>query len=246
MALLRAIGLTKDFGALRAVDHVDLEVEEGSLHSIVGPNGAGKTTLFNLLSGFIKPTEGRVIFRGVDITHLPPHERVHLGMKRSFQVITLFPELTALENVRLAVQASNKSKLSFFKKASDFKDVETKSYEILNLLRLGEKAQYKACEISHGEQRLLDIGISMAGESILLLLDEPTSGLAHDEVPMMADTIKKLTPKHTVLLIEHRVEMVLSVSDSITVLDYGRVIAQGPPDAIRDNEEVSRAYLGVR
>lgn len=246
MALLKTIGLTKDFGALRVLDHVDLEVREGSLHSVVGPNGAGKTTLFNLISGFIKPNEGKIEYKGEDITHLPPYQMAHLGIKRSFQVITIFPELTALENVRLAIQAEGKERFSFFKKASDLQGLVVQSYEILRTLGLAQKAEHKACELSHGEQRLLDIGVAMAGESNLLLLDEPTSGLVYDEIPMMGETIKKLTPKHTVVLIEHRVDMVLSISDSITVLDFGRVIAQGPPDIIRNSEEVSRAYLGVR
>jgi len=246
MALLRITGLTKDFGALRVLDHVDLEVQEGSLHSVVGPNGAGKTTLFNLISGFIKPTEGKVEFKQREITHLPPHQMAHLGIRRSFQVITLFPELTALENIRLAIQAREKERFSFLKKASDLKESVAQSYEILRALGLPEKAGYKASELSHGEQRLLDIGVAMAGEGILLLLDEPTSGLAHDEIPMMAETIKRLTPKHTVVLIEHRVDMILSISDTITVIDFGRVIAQGPPEMIQKSEEVSRAYLGVR
>jgi ABC-type branched-subunit amino acid transport system ATPase component len=246
MALLRIIGLTKDFGALRALDHLDLEVQEGSLHSVVGPNGAGKTTLFNLISGFIKATEGKVEFKQREITHLPPHQMAHLGIRRSFQVITIFPELTALENIRLAIQAREKERFSFLRKASDLKGPLAQSYEVLRALGLAEKAEYKASELSHGEQRLLDIGVAMAGEGILLLLDEPTSGLAHDEIPMMAEIIKRLTPKHTVLLIEHRVDMVLSISDTITVIDFGRVIAQGPPEVIQKSEEVSRAYLGVR
>lgn len=246
MALLRTIGLTKDFGGLRVLDHIDLEVQEGNLHSVVGPNGAGKTTLFNVISGFIKPTEGKIELKGEDITRLPPYQMAHFGIRRSFQVITLFLELTALENIRLAIQAKRKERFSLFKKASDLKELVDQSYEILHMVGLDEKGEHKACELSHGEQRLLDIGVAMAGESILLLLDEPTSGLVYDEVPMMGETIKKLTPKHTVVLIEHRVDMVLSISDSITVMDFGRVIAQGPPDVIRNNEEVSRAYLGVR
>lgn len=246
MVLFRTIGLSKDFGALRVLDGVNLEVQEGSLHSIVGPNGAGKTTLFNLISGFIKPTQGKVEFKGKDITHLPPYQMAHHGIRRSFQIITLFPELTALENIRLAIQAKGKEKFLFFKRAMDFKDFLVQSFDILRLLGLANKAEHKACELSYGEQRLLDIGVAMAGESTLLLLDEPTSGLDYDEVSRMGETIKNLTPKHTVILIEHRVDMVLSISDSITVLDFGRVIAQGPPDEIRKNEEVSRAYLGVR
>jgi ABC-type branched-subunit amino acid transport system ATPase component len=246
VVLLKTTELTKDFGALRVLDHINLEVEEGSLHSVVGPNGAGKTTLFNLISGFIKPSEGKVEFNNKDITHLPPYRIALLGIKRSFQIITLFPELTALENVRLVMQTKWKDKLSSFKKASDLKECLTQSYEILRTLGLVQKAKNKACELSHGEQRLLDIGVAMSGQSQLLLLDEPTSGLVYDEIPTMGEIIRRLTPKHTVILIEHRVDMVLSISDTITVLDYGHVIAQGPPDVIQNNEEVHRAYLGVR
>jgi len=246
MALLRTVGLTKDFGALRVLDHIDLEVQEGTLHSVVGPNGAGKTTLFNLISGFLRPTEGKVEFKNREITHLPPHQMAHLGIRRSFQVITLFPELTVLENVRLAIQAQGKERFSLFKKASNLEECLAQSHEILRRLGLAEKADHRASELSHGEQRLLDIGMAMAGDAILLLLDEPTSGLAHDEIPAMSEAIKRLTPKHTVVLIEHRVDMVLSVSDTITVIDFGKVIAQGSPQVIQNSEEVSRAYLGVR
>jgi ABC-type branched-subunit amino acid transport system ATPase component len=246
MALLRISGLIKNFGALRVLNDINLEVPPGSLHSVVGPNGAGKTTLFNVISGFIKPTGGRVEFREKDITSLSPHQMAHLGMSRSFQVITLFQELTALENIRLTIQARRKERFSIFKKASELQEPVTQAYEILKLLGLEAKAEHKASELSHGEQRLLDIGMAMAGESTLLLLDEPTSGLVYDEIPIMGETIKKLTPKHTVILIEHRVEMVLSISDTITVLDFGKVIAQGDPDTIKGNEEVARAYLGVR
>lgn len=246
MSLLRTRGLTKNFGALRVLDKVDLEVEQGSLHAVVGPNGAGKTTLFNLISGFIKPNAGKIEFNGKNITHAHPYQMAHLGIRRSFQVITLFPELSALENVRLAVQAESKERYSFFRKALDLKELVTQSLEILNTLGLADKANQKACELSHGEQRLLDIGMAMAGEGVLLLLDEPTSGLVYDEIPMMGETIKRLTPKHTVVLIEHRIDMILSISDTITVLDYGRIISQGPPDVIQKSEEVSKAYLGVR
>lgn len=245
MALLKVVGLTKDFGALRALDNVTFEVKEGTLHSIVGPNGAGKTTLFNVISGFIKPTAGKVEFNSKTISQLPPYQMAHLGIRRSFQTITLFPELTALENIRLALQAVSKESFTFFKKASAFGHLLDQSNEILKRLGLAKKAEHKAFELSHGEQRLLDIGVAMTGECSLLLLDEPTSGLAHDEIHTMSKTIKDLTPAHTVMLIEHRIDMVLSISDIISVLDYGRIIAEGPPNVIQDSEEVSKAYLGT-
>ncbi len=216
------------------------------MHSVVGPNGAGKTTLFNLLSGVMIPNEGKIEFNGKEISCFPSYQRARLGISRSFQVITLFPELTALENVRLAFQAKGKHRFNFVRKASGLKTHIHQSFQILEDLGLAGKAQHKACELSHGEQRLLDIGVAMAGDSILLLLDEPTSGLAYDEIVVMGRTIKNLQSKHTIILIEHRIDMVLSISDRITVMDYGCVIAQGPPDLIQTNEEVKRAYLGER
>jgi branched-chain amino acid transport system ATP-binding protein len=246
MALLSIKGLSKNFGALRVLYDINLNVEQGTLHAIVGPNGAGKTTLFNLICGFIKSTEGKIIFSEIDITKIPPYQMAHLGIRRSFQVLTLFPELTVLENVRLAIQANSGKNFSLFRRAMDMRDMVQQAYGILEGLNLVEKANRKASELSHGEQRYLDIGIAVAGGGSLLLLDEPTSGLVYDEIPRMGDTIKKLTPQITVLLIEHRIEMVLDISDTITVLDYGRIIAEDSPDAVRGDEKVSKAYLGLR
>jgi ABC-type branched-subunit amino acid transport system ATPase component len=245
VAILEMRRLSKDFGALRAVNDFHCQVEKGSLHAVVGPNGAGKTTLFNLISGFLEPTEGEIIFNGTDITKMPPYQMAHLGMRRSFQVLTLFSELTVLENVRLAIQARSGKNFNFFRRAMGMHDMVRQAFEILETLGLADEAERKAGELSHGKQRYLDIGIAMAGGGLLLLLDEPTSGLVYDEIPRMGETIKKLTPEMTILLIEHRIEMVLSISDKITVLDYGRVIAEGAPDVIRGNEEVSKAYLGL-
>lgn len=246
MILLRTKELTKDFGALRAVDHVNLEVEEGMVYSIVGPNGAGKTTVFNLISGFLRPTEGKVEFRGEDITGNPPHKMSHLGIGRSFQVISLFPELTVLENVRLAVQARERGRFNIFKSASDMKAALEKADTVLDILGLSAGAEHHAAELSHGDQRLLDIGVAMAADATLLLLDEPTSGLSPAESTKIAQTVKGLTEHLTVILIEHRIDMVLSISDRIAVLDYGRLLIEGTPEQIRGNEEVRRAYLGVR
>ena len=245
MALLEINRLCKDFGALRVVDNFTSQVEQGSLHAVVGPNGAGKTTLFNLICGFLDPTEGEIIFNGQDITKVPPHQMARLGMRRSFQVLTLFSELTVLENVRLAIQARSGKNFNIFRNAMRMHDMVQAAYDVLESLGLADEADRKVNELSHGKQRYLDIGIAMAGGGILLLLDEPTSGLVYDEIPRMGETIKKLTPQMTVLMIEHRIEMVLSISDEITVLDYGRIIAEGTPDAIRGNEEVSKAYLGI-
>jgi branched-chain amino acid transport system ATP-binding protein len=245
VALLEIRRLSKDFGALRVLDNVDMQVEKGSLHAVVGPNGAGKTTLFNLISGFLEPLEGEIFFNGMNISKIPPHRMAHLGMRRSFQVLTLFPELTVLENVRLAIQSMSRKNFIFFRRALDMGEMVQQAYDILESFELAHMADRKASELSHGQQRYLDIGIAIAGGGELLLLDEPTSGLVYDEIPRMGESIKNLTPEMTVLLIEHRIEMVLEISDTITVLDYGRIIANGPPDVVRGSEKVSKAYLGV-
>jgi branched-chain amino acid transport system ATP-binding protein len=245
MALLNIQGVSMDFGALRVLNNLNFGVEEGALHAIVGPNGAGKTTLFNLISGFLRPTEGQILYKEQDISHIPPHRMAHMGMRRSFQLLTLFTDLTVLENVRLAIQARSRKNFRLFRKAMDMREMVAEAATILEALGLSDDAERKASELSHGKQRYLDIGIAMAGEGSLLLLDEPTSGLVYDEIPRMGETIKQLTSKMTVLLIEHRIEMVLSISDRVTVLDYGRVIADGAPDDVRGNAEVSRAYLGL-
>jgi branched-chain amino acid transport system ATP-binding protein len=245
VSFLELRNVSKDFGGLRVLDNLSFDVQQGTLHAIVGPNGAGKTTLFNLISGFLKPTGGAIYFKGQNISKIPSHRMAHLGMRRSFQVLTLFNELTVLENVRLAIQARSKRNFSFFSKASELPNMTQESHDILKHLGLADVAQHKATELSHGQQRYLDIGIAIAGGGEVLLLDEPTSGLVYDEIPQMGETIKRLTPSMTVLLIEHRIEMVLAISDRITVLDYGSVIADGPPDAVRGDEKVSKAYLGL-
>lgn len=226
------------------LDNCSFEVEKGSLHTVVGPNGAGKTTLFNLISGFLRPSGGEILYKGIDVSRIPPYKMAHMGMRRSFQVLTVFSDLTALENVRLAIQATSGKSFNFFRRAMDIKEIVKEAYRLLSVVGLEEEANRVAAELSHGQQRYLDIAIAIAGKCDLLLLDEPTSGLVHEEIPQMGKTIKNLTPDITVLLIEHRIEMVLSISDMITVLDYGRVVAQGPPEEIRRNEEVSKAYLG--
>ncbi|MFH0845391.1 MAG: ABC transporter ATP-binding protein [Pseudomonadota bacterium] len=245
MALLEIKKVNKDFGALRVLENVNLDVEKGSLHAIVGPNGAGKTTLFNLISGFLEPTQGEIIFDGRDVTKVPAHRMAHLGLRRSFQVLTLFPELTVMENVRLAIQSLSGKNFTFFRKALGMRKMVEEADSILAGLNLADEADRKAGELSHGQQRYLDIGIAMAAGGMLLLLDEPTSGLVYDEIPRMGETIKRLTPEKTVLLIEHRIEMVLDISDRVTVLDYGRIIASGSPDVVRGDEKVSKAYLGM-
>ena len=171
MALLEVQALRKNFGTLCVLDNVNMQVEEGSLHVVVGPNGAGKTTLFNLISGFLSPTEGKIIFNGTDISRFSAYQMAHLGIRRSFQVLTLFPELTVLENVRVAIQSVSRKNFIFFRKAMDLHNILKQAYEILETFGLTDLADRKAGELSHGQQRYLDIGIAIAGGGVLVLLD---------------------------------------------------------------------------
>ncbi len=244
--ILEAQHLRKQFGALVAVQDVSLRVRPGSLHSIIGPNGAGKTTLFNLLSGAIKPTAGRVILRGRDITALPPHRIAHLGIGRSFQITNVFPNLSVFENVRLAAQAMGRESLNLFIPASRLTACEQRATQVLELVGLKDKAQNLASVLAHGDKRKLEIGILLASDPEVLLLDEPTAGMASEQVPQLmalVDEIRKSGNK-TILLVEHNMDVVMNVSDAITVMHYGQVLAEGTPAQIAANEQVQKAYLG--
>jgi len=244
MVLLETINLTKQFGALQAVKDVNLQIEERTIHSIIGPNGAGKTTLFNTVAGVFLPTSGKIHFQGNDITNSKIYQRSHLGIGRSYQVTSIFPELTVRENIRLAVQSRGNKNFSIFQNASKLRDVENKTTSILDEVGLKEIALDKAGAVSYGYQRSLEVGIALATNPILLLLDEPTSGMPPDEARRMMNLIKKISLGLTVLLIEHHMEVVMTISDRITVLHQGRVIAEGRPEEVQKNEAVKRAYLG--
>jgi branched-chain amino acid transport system ATP-binding protein len=242
--ILRAEKLTKKFGALVAVSEVDLKVKEGEIHSIIGPNGAGKTTLFNMLSGQLPCTSGKVWFQEQEITGQKPYEISHAGIGRSYQVTNIFPALTIKENVRLGVQSRTNWNFTLFKKASSLKEVEDKTVQILQQVGLTDVKHHKAGEVSYGIQRALEIAIAMATSPQLLLLDEPTSGMPHEETFRIMDLIRKIAKGLTIALIEHRMHVVMSISDVITVMAQGKVIAEGPPNEVKRNQEVIRAYLG--
>jgi branched-chain amino acid transport system ATP-binding protein len=243
--LLETVRLSKSFGALQAVVNVALKVTEGTIHSVIGPNGAGKTTLFNLLTGFLKPTEGTIIFNGKDITGLSPDKISKLGVSRSFQITSIFPDLTVRENVRIALQSRTTVSYRFLKKLSIGDGLEEKSREVLRQIGLQDKAGLPAKHLSHGEKRILDIGIGVATSPQLLLLDEPASGLVGDEIVRMTNLVKDISRGVTVVLVEHNIDVVLSVSDRITVLYYGSIIAQGSPNEIQSNANVQEVYLGA-
>lgn len=242
--ILKTEKLTKKFGAMAAVSDVDLLVKEGEIHSVIGPNGAGKTTLFNMLAGTFPSTSGRIWFEDQEITGRKPYEISQIGIARSYQVTNIFPVLSIKENVRLSAQSRMRHNFSFFKKASSLREVEEKTLAVLEEVGLTDIMHHKAAEVSYGVQRALEVAIALATAPRLLLLDEPTSGMPHEDSFKIMDLIKKISKGLTIVLIEHRMHVVMSVSDVITVMAQGKVIAEGPPDEVRRNEEVIRAYLG--
>jgi len=242
--LLETKDLCKDFGALRAVDHVNLRVAKGKVHSIIGPNGAGKTTLFNLLTGFLPVTHGKISFNKSDITNLPSHEISKMGIARSFQITSIFPDLTVHENIRIAIQSRTKFNYNFLTHFKNLKGVEERVAGVLREVGLTQKADTIAKNLSYGERRAVDIGIGIATEPNLLLLDEPTSGMSEEESSRIIGLIKEISARLTVVLIEHNIDVVLSISDIVTVIHQGGVIAEGRPEEIQKDQKVQEAYLG--
>ncbi len=228
------------------MDHVSLQIFSNSFKSIIGPNGAGKTTLFNMLSGQYRPTEGKVFFKGLDITPLSPDIRTKLGIGRSFQLTNVFPSLTVLENVRLAVQSQRNVGVNFWKNYLHFSEFEDRAYELLEMVLLGRKWKFPAGSLTHGEQRKLEMAILLALEPEVLLLDEPTAGMPLEEVPSILQLLKSIRDRRnkTILLVEHKMDVLMALSDSIAVLHEGKLIADDTPEAISKNPEVQEAYFG--
>ena len=245
MAILETRELSKAFGALTAVNGVSLAVEAGSLHSIIGPNGAGKTTLFNLLTGTFAPTAGKIVYDGRDITGTPAHRVAHLGLARSYQRTSVFPAFSLLENVWIAAFATGASwRGLMWKKAGLYPEVVARARQALADVGLEGKADAPAREISHGEQRQLELAIALAAAPRVLLLDEPAAGLSPEETRRMVALVRSLKGRYTIVLIEHKMDIIMSVSDRISVMHFGSVIAEGTPAEIQKNSEVRRAYLG--
>jgi branched-chain amino acid transport system ATP-binding protein len=242
--LLQVQNLSKRFGGIVATDDLSLDVRQGELHAVIGPNGAGKTTLITQLTGQMTPDSGRIGFAGEDISRMPAYRRSILGLARSFQITSLFHDMTVLDNVALAVQAHAGHSFRFWRPARQESELRTPARETLARVGLSDRLDVRTSALSHGEHRLIEIAMALAGRPRLLLLDEPMAGLGPEESARMVSLLAELKRDYAILLVEHDMEAVFALADRITVLVYGRVIASGDPDAIRNNEEVRRAYLG--
>jgi branched-chain amino acid transport system ATP-binding protein len=246
MSLLQVKGVSKHFGSLIALNNISMTVEPGELRAIIGPNGAGKTTFFNLITGFFRPTAGRIVFDGQDVTDLLPARRVWRGMARTFQVTEVFPELTVHENLRIAVEAASGLRLRAWLSQMDDEKIRARVRELIDMGGLAAKADRQVGELSHGDQRASEIMMALALKPRLLLLDEPTAGMGDQETYEVTQLIRRLhkDSKLTIVLIEHDMRVVFHLADRIMVLDQGKFLAEGTPADIAANEAVQTAYLG--
>jgi branched-chain amino acid transport system ATP-binding protein len=246
MPILETKNLSKSFGALQAVSNVSLQMEEGSLTSVIGPNGAGKTTLFNLISGRYVPNSGAVLLKGENIAGLPPHVLVRKGMGRSFQITNIFPELTVLTNVCVALTASSGRSYDCLHALKSSREILGEASAIVESVGLSEYTEYRGSALSHGDRKLLEFAMVLAMKPIIMLLDEPTAGMNQEETNNTVRLIREISRERniTVLLTEHDIDLVFSISDRIAVLNQGRLIAEGTPAEIRANDLVKKAYLG--
>ncbi|MHC1947625.1 ABC transporter ATP-binding protein [Bradyrhizobium sp. UFLA06-06] len=242
--LLRVDNLVRRFGGITATDNLSMEVVPGELHAIIGPNGAGKTTLISQLTGQVMPNSGTIRFAGRDVTNLPSYKRSRLGLARSFQITSLLKDFSAIDNVALAAQAHDGHSFRFWGNARKERHLRESARAALERVGLGTRADIVVSQLSHGEQRELELAVALATRPQLLLLDEPMAGLGVTESARMVALLKELRKEVTIVLVEHDMEAVFALADRITVLVYGRVIACDVPDAIRKHDEVKRAYLG--
>jgi branched-chain amino acid transport system ATP-binding protein len=242
--ILEARGLTKEFKGFTAVDHVDLKVRKGSIHALIGPNGAGKTTTFNLLTKFLPVTSGQIIYRGVDITRLTASEVSRSGMVRSFQISAVFPHLTVLENVRIGLQRKLGTSFHFWKPESSLYTLNDEAMALLESVDLASFANTQTVELPYGRKRALEIATTLALDPELMLLDEPTQGMGHEDVGRVVELIRKVAANRTVLMVEHNMNVVANLSDTITVLARGAVLAEGPYQEVSKNPRVLEAYVG--
>lgn len=239
-------GLSKAYSGLQALHDIHLTVEPGARRAIIGPNGAGKTTLFNLISGGLSPTSGRIIYWGDNINRVPAHRRAHLGIARTFQVTNLFVRLTVLENFLLACQAQDRIKFVMFRRQSSYRRLRDRALDLLKRFDLWEQRQEIVANLSYGHQRKIEVALALAGQPQLLLLDEPTAGLSSAETDDLVSLLKGLDPSMTVLLIEHDMDVAFEFCQHITVLHLGKLLADGTKDEVKNNPRVQEIYLGAR
>ena len=243
--ILRTTGVSKSFGKFVALNNISAEFSRNAITSIIGPNGAGKSTYFNLLSGAFPPSSGKVEFEGRDVTTIAQHEFAHMGIAKSFQITNVFPLLTTRENVRVGLQAFV-SRFNIWRPRASLPGLVEKADALLAQVGLWDRRERLAKELAHGEQRALEIGMALAANPRLLLLDEPTAGMSPEETRVMMDLIVKLAQERTVILVEHKMKLVMGISDRVLVLHHGELLAQGTPADVRQNEQVKRVYLGQR
>ena len=246
MKILELKNVHKDFKGLKVLKEVTLSIEEGECHAIIGPNGAGKSTLFNVITGKYKPSQGRIFFNGEDITGIAPHKISRRGLARSFQIINVFPQMTVYSNVRNAILSKKKIRFNPFLRLEKLHGIHEETMQIMKIFGLMEMKDVPASELSYGQQRALEIGISLATDPKLILLDEPTAGMTREQTREAVGLIKNVTKGKTLMVVEHDMDVVFHIADRITVLYYGEILASGTPDEIRKNERVRAAYLGKK
>lgn len=243
--ILQTQGLTKEFAGFVAVRDVNLKVRRGSIHALIGPNGAGKTTCFNLLTKFLTPTRGQILYKGEDITALKPAAVARLGLVRSFQISAVFPHLTALENVRVALQRQHGQSFDFWRSKSVLDIYNARAEELLNDVGLSDFSRTPAVEMPYGRKRALEIATTLALDPEMMLLDEPMAGMGHEDIDKIAALIKRISAKYTILMVEHNLNVVANLSDIITVLTRGHVLAEGHYAELSKDQRVKEAYLGA-
>ncbi|SRR5690554_246138 len=244
-AILSAKGITKEFKGFVAVDNVDLTVRRGTIHALIGPNGAGKTTCFNLLTKFLQPTRGEITYKGQDITRMAPADIARLGLVRSFQISAVFPNLTALENIRVALQRERGDSFDFWRSQTVLNSLNERAEELLGQVGLSGFADVHAAELPYGRKRALEIATTLALDPEMLLLDEPMAGMGQEDVERTSALIKGVSANRTILMVEHNLSVVSSLSDTITVLARGRVLAEGDYQAVSKDPRVIEAYIGA-
>jgi branched-chain amino acid transport system ATP-binding protein len=242
--ILETRGLTKEFKGFVAVDNVNLKVKRGSIHALIGPNGAGKTTVFNLLTKFLPVTSGQILYKGQDITHQAAAQTARSGMVRSFQISAVFPHLTVLENVRVGLQRRLGTSFHFWKSERTLYSLNEEAMSLLEAVDLAEFAKLQTVELPYGRKRALEIATTLAIDPELMLLDEPTQGMGHEDVSRVVELIRKVAANRTVLMVEHNMNVVSNLSDTITVLARGSVLAEGPYETVSKDPRVLEAYVG--